>query len=634
MNRNVAESHVELYGIIMRLLNARTLEFEEFYGDRIPKYAILSHTWEQGEVTFQDWQDHEAASRKAGYVKVRGACQRARRDGLDYVWVDTNCIDKSSSAELTEAINSMFAWYRDSVVCYAYLVDVPPSTGEETYDELMKYLRRSRWFTRGWTLQELLAPSHVIFFASDWARLGERTSKFANDIADIAGIDARYLTGESPLGSASIATKMYWLSQRVTSRIEDIAYCMLGLFDINMPLLYGEGSKAFSRLQEEIIKVSNDHTIFCWTWTDSVPRDWASMLAPSPEAFKNSRSFVQSRSITGNISTYSMTNAGLSIRLPIIQSWSYYFVVLNAGYGSHEHRRKACIPVSGFLANSDLADNRLMQRAPFPKEIVFLPHQWAIPEQHIFVRSRIDPLQITPFLQERSFKYGMLVTVGNTRFAHSGYRVQSSSAPNFDQVDPGSGFFLVERAKRFVCLETSPPDLFDKHRSMFLFNYKLVDSVYGGLLHFGQLNQGPKTGLVVFFAIKVVPGSRILWFCQALHDSFWGLHESKRRALLQILGKKVASRVDDQLFHESKSVRATAMVTEGIEWSGCVFRVAHIFFGLQGLKYAGEFLFNVTDDGAPDSDDDSVVPAAAHWKPAMGIVTDNVADNMVPPFRE
>jgi hypothetical protein len=200
------------------------------------------------------------------------------------------------------------------------LVDVPPSTEGETYDDLLNHLRQSRWFTRGWTLQELLAPSRVIFFASDWLRIGVRNSKFADEIADITGIDTQYLTKETPLASACIATKMYWLSQRVTTRIEDLAYCMLGLFDINMPLLYGEGSKAFIRLQEEIIKISNDHTIFCWTWTDAVPRDWTNMLAPSPEAFKNSRSFVQSRNITGNVSTYSMTNAGLSIRLPIIQS--------------------------------------------------------------------------------------------------------------------------------------------------------------------------------------------------------------------------------------------------------------------------------------------------------------------------
>jgi hypothetical protein len=429
---------------IMRLINVRTLEFEEFYGHFIPKYAILSHTWEEGEVTFQDWKDHKGASRKAGYVKIKGACRRALRDGLDYVWVDTNCIDKSSSAELTEAINSMFAWYRDSVVCYAYLVDVPPSTEGETYDDLLNHLRQSRWFTRGWTLQELLAPSRVIFFASDWLRIGVRDSKFADEIADITGIDTRYLTKETPLASASIATKMYWLSQRVTTRIEDLAYCMLGLFDIDMPLLYGEGSKAFIRLQEEIIKISNDHTIFCWTWTDAVPRDWASMLAPSPEAFKTSGSFVQSRNITGNISTYSMTNAGLSIRLPIIQSWRYYFVVLNAGHGSHEHRRKAYIPISGFLVSPDSVDNKLMQRAPFPKDIVFLPHQWAIPEQQISVRSRIDPMQITPILPDRPFEYGMLITVGNTSSVHRRSFVGSNSGPNFDQVDPGSELFLVE----------------------------------------------------------------------------------------------------------------------------------------------------------------------------------------------
>jgi hypothetical protein len=133
----------------MRLINAHTLKFEEFYGDRIPKYAILSHTWEEGEVTFQDWQDLEAASTKAGYVKIKGACRRARSDGLDYVWVDTNCIDKTSSAELTEAIDSMFAWYRDSVVCYVYLIDVPPAKVDETYEDLLANLRKSRWFTRG-----------------------------------------------------------------------------------------------------------------------------------------------------------------------------------------------------------------------------------------------------------------------------------------------------------------------------------------------------------------------------------------------------------------------------------------------------------------------------------------------------
>jgi hypothetical protein len=119
----------------MRLINAHTLEFEEFLGQNIPKYAILSHTWRAGEVTFKGWENREVPARKAGYAKIMGTCRQALEDGLDYVWVDTNCIDKSSSAELTEAINSMFAWYRDAEVCYVYLADVPPWKTRESNEQ-------------------------------------------------------------------------------------------------------------------------------------------------------------------------------------------------------------------------------------------------------------------------------------------------------------------------------------------------------------------------------------------------------------------------------------------------------------------------------------------------------------------
>jgi hypothetical protein len=108
----------------MWLIETKSLELEYFVGDNIPDYAILSHTWGDGEVTFQDWQDFRKASKKTGFAKIKSACAQARADGLDYIWVDANCIDKSSSAELSEAINSMFAWYRDSYVCYVYLADV------------------------------------------------------------------------------------------------------------------------------------------------------------------------------------------------------------------------------------------------------------------------------------------------------------------------------------------------------------------------------------------------------------------------------------------------------------------------------------------------------------------------------
>jgi hypothetical protein len=147
----------------MRLINVRTLAIEQFFGSHIPPYAILSHTWATEEVTFQDWHDISLDSSKGGFAKVLGACEQAKRSNLDYIWVDTNCIDKTSSAELSEAINSMWAWYRDASVCYAYLADVPDRTPEVDSDvdsivDSEDPFWQSKWFTRGWTLQELLAP--------------------------------------------------------------------------------------------------------------------------------------------------------------------------------------------------------------------------------------------------------------------------------------------------------------------------------------------------------------------------------------------------------------------------------------------------------------------------------------------
>ncbi|KAH0422185.1 hypothetical protein CcaCcLH18_12966 [Colletotrichum camelliae] len=148
----------------MWLINVQTLDLEEFFGSDIPDYAILSHTWSYGEVTFQDWADRSLASQKPGYRKIIDACAQARFAEFNFLWVDTNCINKTSSAELTEAINSMFSWYLRSGVCFAYLSDIP-TFGEYSDAE---EISRSRWFTRGWTLQELLAPREVLFYAADW----------------------------------------------------------------------------------------------------------------------------------------------------------------------------------------------------------------------------------------------------------------------------------------------------------------------------------------------------------------------------------------------------------------------------------------------------------------------------------
>ncbi|KAI3540569.1 HET domain-containing protein [Colletotrichum filicis] len=245
----------------MRLLNVETRRLQEFFGE-VPRYVILSHTWGNDEVTFQDL-DRSDHTKKRGYTKIDGICCLAARNGFKWVWVDTCCIDKTSSAELSEAINSMYKWYKDSSTCYAYLEDVQQGDDPSSFD---RQLCDSRWFTRGWTLQELLAPETVEFFDAAWENLGTRSS-LAPKIESITKIPTDFLerNEESPaIRSAKIAMRMSWAARRQTTRVEDIAYSLLGIFDVNMPLLYGEGGKAFERLQIEIMKQSSDDSILAW----------------------------------------------------------------------------------------------------------------------------------------------------------------------------------------------------------------------------------------------------------------------------------------------------------------------------------------------------------------------------------
>ena len=307
----------------MRLLNSHSLEFKEFQGDDIPRYAILSHTWAEDEVTFQDFQNggsRRAIRQKKGYVKIEACCNLAADDELEWAWIDTCCIDKTSSAELTEAINSMFQWYEQAHICYAFLADVPGSIIAEdpSSKNFIRAFQASRWFTRGWTLQELLAPRDVIFFSSDWNEIGTKLT-LSDAVSAVTGIDGRYILGES-LSKASIAKRMSWASARVTTRIEDIAYCLLGIFAVNMPLLYGEGTKAFLRLQEEILKNSGDQSIFAW-WTSSAYARGRppGALILSPAGFRGSGKIVPIEMPEPLRSSHSITNRGLKMTLPLIE---------------------------------------------------------------------------------------------------------------------------------------------------------------------------------------------------------------------------------------------------------------------------------------------------------------------------
>ncbi|KAI1740543.1 heterokaryon incompatibility protein-domain-containing protein [Xylaria scruposa] len=290
----------------MWLVNVENYELEWFDNeDSAPPYAILSHTWVHGaETTHQYWKtvSNTIVAATSGVLKIVKCCEKARFSGYAYIWVDTCCIDKTSSAELSEAINSMFMWYQKAEVCYAYLADVPGSQYS------FSLLPEDKWFTRGWTLQELIAPRKLSFYAADWSLIGTRES-LAPEVTRICGIGEEYLTGDfemrmTRLQTASIAKRMSWAALRTTTRVEDIAYCLLGIFDINIPLIYGEGKKAFRRLQEEVIKLyPDDHSIYAWgpilepgalsttiqlRPLEQLDKPLLGLLAQSPKDFTNS----------------------------------------------------------------------------------------------------------------------------------------------------------------------------------------------------------------------------------------------------------------------------------------------------------------------------------------------------------
>ncbi|KAE9968195.1 hypothetical protein BLS_005978 [Venturia inaequalis] len=312
----------------MRLLSTHDLTFltfKEFFDEDRPPYTILSHTWGSDEVTFKEMNKLEAGTQnKAGYQKILECAQVSKERGFEWTWVDTCCIDKRSSAELTEAINSMFAWYRDSAQCLVYLADFKAeagSQGQPWSKEEISDLGKSRWFSRGWTLQELIAPRWLFFFDKNWSQFGGTLDvHFMSTVSTVTGIPPNMLATSEPkwrlLRKYNIAQKMSWFGNRITTRKEDAAYCLLGLFDVNMPLLYGEGNKAFTRLQEEIIRRSADRSIFAWK---NPFRDGkVGLLASSPHLFANS-----DYAMTGDSSfvlqpSFSLTNRGFQFQESLI----------------------------------------------------------------------------------------------------------------------------------------------------------------------------------------------------------------------------------------------------------------------------------------------------------------------------
>ena len=316
----------------MRLINVKNKNLEDFTGRSPPEYAILSHTWSTPkydilshtwgteEITFSEMQSQQPDKDKAGWKKIELSCKQAEDDGHGYVWCDTCCIDKSSSAELSESINSMFRWYQEAEVCYAFLEDISD----------VKDLGKAKWFTRGWTLQELIAPKSLVFYVEDdnaaWRKIGIREEvATANQIAGITGIDEYFLRGvdsTSRVHGASFAKRVAWASNRTTTRHEDIAYCLMGLLDVNMPLLYGEGGvKAFRRLQEEYLKVNPDQSFLAWLRPEDGEPNTSdgNLFAAHPKYFQKCNKISLA---SDDAAAFTLNNKGLQIRLPLFQNRS------------------------------------------------------------------------------------------------------------------------------------------------------------------------------------------------------------------------------------------------------------------------------------------------------------------------
>lgn len=253
----------------MRLLSRSTdhshIQLTSFNDDDVPQYSILSHTWIEGqEVTYQELMAG-IGKEKSGYAKIQFCVDKAAEDGVQYSWVDTCCIDKSTSDELSTAINSMFRWYQGAVKCYVFLSDV--HTPGEVIDTQASWttweseFQRSRWLKRGWTLQELLAPGIVEFFSNEGTRLGDKIT-LEQEIHQVTKIPLAALRSQESLSEFSIEERMSWAAQRTTSKKEDKAYCLLGILGVFLPLIYGEGEyHALRRLRKKAEKWQADQSM-------------------------------------------------------------------------------------------------------------------------------------------------------------------------------------------------------------------------------------------------------------------------------------------------------------------------------------------------------------------------------------
>ncbi|KAI6150266.1 hypothetical protein BKA82DRAFT_480505 [Pisolithus tinctorius] len=335
-------------------------QLEVFEQYRVPRvdYCILSHRWTNNEVTYEEMRrltrmdNRDEIRSRAGYRKVLRSCEQARHDGFRLLWVDTCCVDLLNSPEMSDAINSMFQWYRKSKQCYAYLHDVSVFPTRPNNELFGRFNGWPEWFSRGWTLQELVAPEDLQFFNKDWKWIGDKRS-LAPKLTEITKVPLRVLRDGLSSYRPSVAQVISWAADRSTTRAEDRAYSLLGLLGVSMPTLYGEEKGAFLRLQLEIMRISNDQSIFAWKDSATCDARWSNgVLADDPSCFRDchnvikmepkefykgllllwesdAKELVTSQDDDG-IPTFTVTNGAIQIRLPLLPYYGCPSVFLAA----------------------------------------------------------------------------------------------------------------------------------------------------------------------------------------------------------------------------------------------------------------------------------------------------------------
>ena len=362
----------------MRFLDTVSLQLVDIPDSELEgiQYAVLSHRWgaSEDEVSYEDLISSSGCSR-IGMAKVQGFCKIALAANCRYGWADTCCINKGDPNELNEAINSMYMWYKTSKICIVYLEDVP-----------RKEFTDSEWFDRGWTLQELIAPRHVSFFNQQWSLIGTKAGLLA-DISSKTRIPEDVLSHARKHTTCSVAQRMSWAAKRKTTRVEDRAYSLLGLFNLHMPMIYGEREGAFIRLQQLIIQRSKDESIFAWAMEspDTATRTYCSFYASSPSVYVACNDVVQIPGSKG----FSETNGELSIQLKAFpQSPGTYFAMLHCTERSQPDERVAIVIARTVNKNEYV---RVRDHANISRASVSASHEMYLEDWEIRVPT--DPIE-------------------------------------------------------------------------------------------------------------------------------------------------------------------------------------------------------------------------------------------------